>query len=255
MVILRKMSSQGVDRFREYIQSLKNAPQLPHPDLNTEPYSHEFQPLVDIDETKNFSTRIEIGRYLTGILQKANTDRSIIIENSGIWTWLAYLWFGQLCPLRQGNRKIRESARYICSTDYTDYFRHYVAGAYDIYSLYGEPLSFLFLKTPIDEISDFVEVFACRQNIISNKNLIELIHHLYWDVSSDRPKSGSVARNKPGNIRRLVKVIQQLEVTYDIYSMIPHKILSLLPSEFNIWKRYVIGCVKNFFLLILGQKL
>jgi hypothetical protein len=43
-------------------------------------------------------------------------------------------------------------------------------------------------------------------------------------------------RTAPGSLYRFVDVIQQLDVTYDLYSISGPEIISLLPGEFNHWK-------------------
>lgn len=60
---------------------------------------------------------------------------------------------------------------------------------------------------------------------------------LYLDTDRQAPKPGSqVATTSGGSIRRFVRVLQQLDVNYDIYGMSGADILSLLPSEFDQWK-------------------
>jgi len=236
MICIRVFSEKGVDRFREYIQKLKDNPNVSRPDLNAEPYSSEFLPVVTIDENKTFSTRMEMGEYLTNCLRSAMIDRNEVIGNNSLWSWLSYIWFDQICPVINGTRRIRETARYICSHDYTDYYRHYVAASYDIYSFHGKDNSRLFLYPPTHIHNDFIEQIASRQYIISNSNLIEVTHRLYWNNSSGYPKRGAQSRNRPGNHRRFVKIIAQLELTYDIYTMGPDEIFDLLPEEFNSWK-------------------
>jgi len=236
MINIRVFSEDGIEKFKEYIQELKNNSNISRPDLNVYPYSSEFQPKIEIDESKTFTTRMEMGKYLTDCFSNANIKRNDVIENKALWTWLSYIWFDQFCPMLNGERKILETARYICSSDYTDYFRHFVANAYDIYSLYGEDLSRIFLYSHMGRVNDFAEVFACRQYIISSKGLVKLVNQLYWDLGSNQPKRGSTSRKKPGNTRRLPKVLNQIELTYDIVRMRSEEILNLIPAEFNEWK-------------------
>jgi hypothetical protein len=236
MIRLRILSDQGIEKFREYIQSLKDNPNALRPDLNIEPYSNEFQPSVEIDEMRIFSTKMELGEYLLHLFEKAGIGRSSVIGIRGLWTWLAYLFFDQLCPIVNGARKLREIAKYICSSDYTDYYRHFVAAPYDIYSLHRGN-SKLFLYNPLYEHNDFIEQFASKHYIISNIYLIEAILRLYWDENKNRPKTGAQSKSRLGYHIRLKKVFDQFELTYDIYSMTSDEILNLLPEEFDDWKR------------------
>ena len=237
MIYLRFFSEEGIDRFRAYIQTVKENPHAPLPDLNNEPYSIEFQPRAKIDETKLFTTRMEMAEYLKSSFEEAGIGRNAVTGRSDLWSWLAYLWFDQLCPVADGRRKLKETARYICSLDYTDYYRHCVAASYYIYSIHGAPKSRLFLYGSPYLLSDFIEQLASRQNIISNPNLVEVAYILYWDASSNRPKRGAQSKNKPGNHRRLLRIVDQLELTYDIYSMASNEIFTLLPEEFDGWRR------------------
>jgi len=42
--------------------------------------------------------------------------------------------------------------------------------------------------------------------------------------------------HRPGNLRRLIAVIQQLDFNYDLYGMRAGEILQLLPPEFDAWR-------------------
>jgi len=238
---LRLMLPEGEQRFREYIHNLKTNFFCQRPDLNVKPFSEEFSVIsISIDETRRFNSKLELAEYLQRCFTDAGLNRENVLQLNGLWTWLAYVWFDQLAPITNpatAKRAMKADARYICSSDYRDYYRHLVSGPYSIYSLHGADNSNIFLYSCVSEYDDFVEQFASRQYIISRKNIVEAIHRLYFNSQEGRPKRGAQSREKPGNIRRLVKVIQQFELTYDIYTMSADSILELLPPEFNEWKR------------------
>jgi hypothetical protein len=51
------------------------------------------------------------------------------------------------------------------------------------------------------------------------------------------PKRGAqVSSPEPGTLRRFVHVLQQLDVTYDVYGMSGQALLDLLPAEFDPWR-------------------
>ncbi|GAB4476624.1 MAG: hypothetical protein OHK0044_22590 [Burkholderiaceae bacterium] len=50
------------------------------------------------------------------------------------------------------------------------------------------------------------------------------------------PKPGASAIDRPGSVRRFVRVLQQLDLTYDIHGMSGKAIVDLLPPEFDVWK-------------------
>lgn len=237
MIPARIMLPEGENRFRMYINELRQNPMTLRPDLNNPPYSKEFSPRVLFDETRTFNTKMELAEYLHTVFTGVGIHRQNLIGKNGLWTWLAYTWFDQLAPVKDGSRIIREEAKYICSSDYRDYYRHLIAGPYIIYSLHGSENSLLFLYSPIHEHNDFIEQFASRQFIISHRNIIEAVTKLYLDAGTGKPKVGAQSRNRGGNIRRFVKIIQQFELTYDIYSMSSQQILNLLPHEFDEWRQ------------------
>lgn len=238
MIPARIMLPEGENEFRKYLQALRQNPSIPCPDMNTEPFSREFPVELSIDETATFNTKMELAEYLAGRFNNAGIKREGILKENGLWTWLAYVWFDQLAPLRKnGTRDIKEEAKYICSSDYRDYYRHFIAGPYSIYSLHSRENSRIFLYSPVYEHNDFIEQLASRQFIISHQNIVRTVTELYLDASRGFPKRGAQSRNRKGNIRRFVSIIQQFELTYDIYSMSPEQILNLLPEEFNEWKQ------------------
>lgn len=113
-----------------------------------------------------------------------------------------------------------------------------LAAPYRLLQLHGANAR-VFLYGPLPEHGDFSEQLASRMQIISNRALIEAVDKLYFDTGSEgagRPKRGALTRTRAGNLRRLVTVIQQFDLTYDLYAMNSSQILNLLPKEFASWK-------------------
>ena len=112
-------------------------------------------------------------------------------------------------------------------------------GAYLVYTVYGwgDELSKLLLQTALSVESHFHHQIATRQSFITNRGIMEALHILYYNDLENKPKRGPIMnKNAPGSLYRFVNVIQQLDVTYDLYSMSGPEIVSLLPKEFDHWK-------------------
>jgi len=234
---LRVLTTKGTEEFIDYINQVRQDPSLTPPieKLSHYPYSKEFVPSLEI-EIVTFTNRMDFGKYLAKIFDSDVLLRTEIASIAGLWSWLALLWFDILCPKdAYGNRKVREASRYVCSTDYTDFYRHLVASTWDIYSTYGEKAR-LFLHSHLYEHNDFIEQLASRMKIFTNRSLIEVFDRLYWDNSSESPKKGAQSKNKAGSFRRLISFIKQIDLTYDLHSMSAENILELLPIEYNYWK-------------------
>ena len=236
MIQLRTMSQRGLQEFDVYLASLRNGNTMPKPDLNSDQYSQPYSVPCEIEENPQFSSRLELGRYLVERFQTCEIPRSDISLNEGLWNWLSYLWIQNLITDQTGRTSIKENARYILSNDYRKMYRHLVRLPYELISIHGEDSVKLFLFNPISVSSDFVEQICSRLELYFNNSFIRTANFLYYDQVQNKNKRGAQSRSRPGNLRRLVDLFYQLELTYDLYSCTPAQIASLLPSEFNHWK-------------------
>lgn len=192
--------------------------------------SVEVDPEVEIDDKRIFANRFEMAQYLTERMQ--NFERTALMNNIGLWSWLGLLYFDQLAPRDEdGIRKLGEEARYVLTTARRAH-RHLIAGAFKIYDLAGENARTILHVKPSTH-GDFAEQLSGRQELITNKGLISLVDQLYFDPKKKQPRRGATNRKKPGTLRRLIDVLQQLDLTYDIYGMEPAEFLPLLPKEFD----------------------
>ena len=118
-----------------------------------------------------------------------------------------------------------------------DIIKHLLAGSFETYRIYGEKARLL-LYGPVHQANDVQARLAERQSFITNPGIIEVVDMLYFDEKNNKPKFGTQSKTKGGSLYRFITVIQQLDLTYDLYSMNAHDILSLLPEEFNKWKNF-----------------
>ena len=75
--------------------------------------------------------------------------------------------------------------------------------------------------------------------------MLEAALMLYFDPKKRRPKPGAQTPGNSGTVRRLVHVLQQLDLTYDIYGLSGRQILELLPDEFDDWRPQLALGVEN----------
>ena len=235
MIAARYMLEKGEESFRKFLSEVRKNPSIKKPNLDKQPFSKEFSRKITIDPTHRFNTKQELAEYLTDTFKKSGVKREDVIREKDLWTWLAYIWFEQITNSRKNI--LTRDEHYICTSpsNYRRYYIHLIAPPYIIYSLHGLPLSKLFLYNPPWQINDLTERVAANQFLISHQNIIEAIYRLYFDESKGRPKESATSRDVEGNIRRFIKVIQQFEFTYDIYSMTSGQIIHLLPEEFKRW--------------------
>jgi len=243
MIELRYLTELGCQKFEQYLRELDNSTTfLPKPDLNYDPFSKntDLSQEVFIDENKKFVTRMDIGSH---ILQKFTLcgirREKVLTEAQGqwtnVWSWLAYIWMEQFITKREGVYVVPAISRFIGSSDWRRFYRHFISTPYYIYSLHENYNSKLFLECAPSVHNEFVEQLGSRQWIITSKQLVELAHILYWDRERDIPKRGARGKGR-GTVRRFGKFVNQFLLTYDIHQMKIKELINLLPSEFDEWK-------------------
>jgi hypothetical protein len=235
MTLVYKLNPQGIEYFKKYLDTLKEKPGATPPlEILTDPnYSEAFQDRVKI-ENLEFENRIHMIEYLSKTLDSLNT--SVGLENNGLWSWLSLYYFDQVCPINlEGNRIPGMSYRHILEKGYRYQHRHLLAGPFSTHKMYGAN-SHLLLNGPPHQESQIHHEICARQGFITNRGIIEVANILYFSTKTNKPKPGVLSKTRAGSLLRLIDVIQQLELTYDLYSMKAEEIMHLLPEEFNLWK-------------------
>jgi hypothetical protein len=235
MTLVHKLNSQGIEYFNKYLDTLKEKPEATPPlEILTDPdYSEAFQDQVKI-ETLKFESRIHMVKYLSKTLDRLNT--SISMENKGLWNWLSLYYFDQVCPKNlEEKRTPGMDYRHILNTGYRHKHRHLLAGPFQVFKMYGEKARFL-LDGVVSTENKAHHELAPRQNFITNPGIMGAVDVLYFDKQVNKPKVGAHSKTRGGSLFRFITLIQQLELTYDLYSMTAEEILYLLPEEFIPWK-------------------
>ena len=231
---LMRFNEAGVARIGGFLDSQTTpAPEewerglLDDPDL-----TQAVEPECELDE-REFRDRAEAGKYLGEVFDAAQIEG--VDSDRGLWAWLAYLYFAQLCPRSaDGTCKPGERARWIPSVgDFRKYYRHLLAGPYRIWRAHREypERARVLLCTPLHSPGDIVEQLASRQELVTNVAVVGAATELYVDARTGNLKKGARGRG-PGSVRRLVDVLNQLDLTWDLYQMEPSSILEKLPEEF-----------------------
>lgn len=235
---LRRLNQKGIEEFRMYLSALRSGEiaELPYSLLTSPNTSAPVQDGPDI-EPMTFLTRLDAARYMDRTFSNLKLDS--IETDVGLWSWLSLFYFDQVCPPSPSkSRKPGRDYRHILEPGYRHGHMHLLGGAYLVYTVYGlrEELSKLLLYTPLHAESKFHHQLATRQGLITNRGVLEAVHLMYMTPESETPKRGALASNTPGGLLRFIAVIQQLDLTYDLYSMTGEQILQLLPSEFDRWR-------------------
>lgn len=232
---LRRLTIEGIAKFDAYFGDLRVMPRAEPPQLLLVDSAASSAIDVDVDvEHIRFASRFEFAEYLHEKLVGANLSHAEL--DSGLWAWLTLFYFDQLCPPnKEGGRKAGERARYIPDVgNFRKFYRHLLLGPFMIYRAHAGDISRArgLLASVLSTPGDVVEQLVARQELITNKAVVGVATSLYVDKVTGKLKKGSGGKG-PGSPRRLVDIVDQFDVTYDLYAMTPEMLLNLLPAEFN----------------------
>lgn len=239
---VRRLNSAGIEHFERFLDSLTEAvPSAVPLTALTAPETSESLG-VDLEvEHRAFASRMDLGSYL---FKKLNVSGLLDIDaDRGLWAWLAMFYFESLCPAdRVGRRTPGSRARWILDpNNFRRYYRHLLAGPYRIVRAYSDcpETAMCILCGPPDKPGDVVEQIASRQELITNRAFMAAATKLYYDSRSGMLKRGSADKKGRGGARRLAAVLQQFDVTYDLYTLDADELSQLLPKEFDRFLRTI----------------
>lgn len=231
---LGQLREAGLDLFADYLARAKMGESQTPPFhlLSDADSSVAFSDDIEIDPQRGFPNRMACASYLDSVLEglPPGADRDV-----GMWAWLSLLYFDQLCPTgKNGQRKIGEQARYIPAPNaFQRFYRHLLLGPYLVFRAHRDcpTTAGALLASSLDAPGDIVEQLASRQELVSNPAVMGVATKLYMDVKGNLKRgAGSKGAGSP---RRLVDIVNQFDLTYDLYAMSDQQLLDLLPREFD----------------------
>ena len=232
---VRTFNDKGIASFEEVLQKMKNGELKDMPDdlLFNDHLSEPYEPVVNIEKVI-YTEKNDLIPYIVAKLDLRNNKH--LYFDRGLWTWLSAFYFHNICPIGyDGKRKVNELAYYILRDpkNYTKFYRHLLAYPSRVYAELDES-SRIFLVGSFVKRGEITEQFGAYQEIALNKPIIDAANILYWDASSNSIKRGAASKSG-GSARRLVRIIRQYQLTYDLNSMKGVDIVNILPAEFSKW--------------------
>lgn len=232
---IRIFNDAGLNEFERIVGELRLGivNQIPEDLLFSDEYTSIYEPIINIEKV-DYKNKSELIPYLT---EKLNLDgNKQLYFDKGLWSWLSAFNFDNICPIdSNGKRKINETAFYVLRDpkNYTKFYRHLLAYPSRVFSELKES-SRIFLIGSFMKRGEVTEQFGAYQEIALNKGIIDAANILYWDNEIKSLKRGAAGKGG-GSARRLVRIIRQYQMTYDLNSMKGNEIVNLLPHEFDRW--------------------
>jgi len=228
---VRRLNDKGIRKFSDYLSNLRmgGIDQVPHNILTSPEFSEEIHWDVEIKRLP-FKTRYKLGKYLSHKLSVC--DEKLIRNDIGLWTWLALFYFDDLCPKdKDGKRQVRADENYILSKYPRKHHRHAIRTTWIYVKEYGKTVKFLF-SNPLSKRGELTEQLTATHYFLKSRGIVEAAKELYADPDRDTWKRGAASKGQ-GVGRRFAAVLNQLDLTYDLFAMNKDEILEILPEEFS----------------------
>lgn len=234
-MIIKRFNQFGLERFNDFLDSLTGDEPLPVPySILEDPRAVEDLPKA-IDVTmQTFDNRLGAAKYLYDLLAQSGIPE--LERDQGVWAWLSLYFFDQLCPVdKSGKRRPGDRARWIPATsNFRKYYRHLLAGPYRVYKTHRDDpdRALALLSEPLSKPGEIAEQISARQELVTNRAVVELATNLYIDRVNRRRRPGAAGKG-PGSARRLADVLQQFDVTWNLYTMTASDLMTMMPREFD----------------------
>jgi hypothetical protein len=226
---IRRLNDRGREAFRVWLED--GATGGPPLALLDDPAMSDPIRVVLPRPQASFESRYDLGVELVDLLDVL--DVAELQGDAGLWDWLSLCLLDQICPPDEaGRRKPGQIDRYLLQLkNHKTRYRHLVRSAWTVVRVHHNAARFM-LAGPLHVHGEAAEQLGAYQDVITCKPLIATVAALAWDADRARLKRG-FGGSGPGSARRVHVVAKQFRLTYDLDSMRPEQILTLLPREFD----------------------
>ena len=245
---LRQLTKEGIATAQSFLQELRDTPDTDreqlrerlHDLLFEEPLSCPFDKGEKVHVERGFGTWREAGTYTRraagAYLSARLADmQHLFTDDAGVWSWLGMFYFPEIVRVRDGHVLLHADTTSLFLGDRSAQrrYRHYLWSAWRLYEQHGESVAYM-LDQPLTDSGDLARAVFDYPRVFTSAGVIQLILQLY--THGQGMKTGFSAREgRPGNVRHLLRVLPQMEMTYDVYGMEPSALLEVLPDDFRAW--------------------
>ncbi len=243
-VAVREFTQEGLEYARGYLESIRDMVWRPVPDelLFGDEYATPVIPSAQV-ETRSFGNRRELGQYLAEQLEPLGAGN--VSSNWHLLSWIGMFYLESLTSgvTGQSPKRLFADIAHIIdpSRDSRDRSHHRLKMAYDLWTRWGDK-AWYFLEQPANSMPQFTLRIVQSPEIMRSEDLVPLVLTLYVDKGVGELRPGSTGMNQsdapPGSLPRLIAVLNQLSMTYDVYGMTMQQLLPLLPPEFDDFRAH-----------------
>ena len=238
---LRRLTPDGIQLARQFLADLRESPtgpiEPPRQLFYDERYAQPFPGEVEV-ERRPFRTRREAAGYLAPRLEPI---RRLVADHAGAWSWLGMYYFADTVRVRSegGVWLSRVDDQFIMGSQNSGTRSqrplHYLWSSWRLYEQHRRDLESVafWLDQDLTERGYLTTRIFNTIRIFNSAGIVQLIARLYTEDRHQKPLVTD-SRSR-GGLRHLIRVLDQLERTHDVYGMEPDALLQILPSEFHAW--------------------
>lgn len=230
---VRILTPSGLDVFAKY---LAGGPWTDQPPptwlLSKDEFSRELSPAFEI-VCRKFPTKFEMGME---VCTAAGEDRlPALWPMDELWPALSLAFHQSTIPVRDGKWFVGSPSRHLVTRvpgrQQDQGHRHLVKGAAVAVSRFGVEARVL-MGGPHEQAKIEEQIMSRKRDmgLASSKELVRAAYQLYYDPDKDAVKRGAKSTGA-GSIMRLIDVLGQLDVNFDVPSLEASEILALLPRD------------------------
>lgn len=236
MTRARRLTPAGVLRAKEHLAALRADLEMPLdvPDeiLSDSRYAKVFNdaPMVSHHPLR---TRHDAADLMVEIVDQMQEKP---FDDMPFWSWMGMYFLPDILDIETRRSKISKADETFVvegksAAPSRNAYRHYLWTAWRLRERFGEDVQHL-LDRDIMDIGDLFRLSTNSRRVFNATGIVPLIMQLY--TRNGRTKRGH--SRGVGSIRHLLRVLDQLELTHDIYGMPAEALAEILPPEFDRWK-------------------
>lgn len=193
-----------------------------------------------IDLEQKFTTKQEFINYFGSVVPSGFIDQHR--KDIGLWTWLAFAYAPQLATSSKNLVRIATDICWIFDPEeYRFSRRHFLAGPILIAETLKDcdaGIRDILFSAPLNEYGGFLDAITYKVEGTQSPALLQVASWLYYDpTTAKKIKTGTISQTRPGALRELIRVVAQLNMTRDFYSIEDaHELWTILPDQFDKFK-------------------
>lgn len=236
--LVSSFTELGLAEFEEFLTQARvdSSKQIPKELIFSATKSAPIKGAVTFHQVDG-SQRLHAAQYVDAILERSG-DRLQMEQSVSFWAWLVAANFNLLCPKDETTKcfKIGTDLSYWIPRirDYRRRQRHRLSGPYFTFRAHqaDSKLAMGVLGSKINGYHDLNERILSNEQFATSSSVMHVVTTLYYEPTTRSLKQGSSGTSK-GCPRRLVDILSQFALTYDLGALSGPQLLAMLPQEFD----------------------